>query len=118
MRLMSMPLGAWARIDVDPSQFGNNPLRFYDGPIQSPLILPFGSLEPPVEFYGKVWTGGPHVTIRYHAARPKGREPIPVCMEARYEGDLPLKKHPDSQPGIALVPDDRLIFAFVVESFR
>jgi hypothetical protein len=106
------------RVEIDSSQAGTDPLILYDGPIEGYLHLDMGALDGGTNLYGKVWTGGPHVVIRYYEARPKFKDPLPVCLVLGLEDQKPLVKRPDSKPGIAYVSRPKAAYVYAVESFR
>ncbi|HEY8211912.1 MAG TPA: serine/threonine protein kinase, partial [Myxococcaceae bacterium] len=90
-----------------------------DGPIESILEDQLGSsvLETGTRVYGKVWTSGPNVVIRYYEAHPLDPgETLAICAVARLdEGEL--KKKPGPAPGSAVLEYStaRLV---VVDAFR
>jgi hypothetical protein len=105
---------AWVQIDANQS---SNPITLYDGPIESVLEDNLGLLEAPSRLYGRVWTGGPQVVIRYYEAQPvKGGNKVPLCAVARL-GLGQLRKRPDSKPGTAML-DSTNAGVFIVDAFR
>jgi hypothetical protein len=103
-------------VDLDANQIGSRRVTLYDGPIESVLREDFGTLEGPARLYGRVWTAGPQVVIRYYAAHPMDGDKVPICAVARL-GDDQMRKLPDSKPGIALL-DSSIAAAFIVDAFR
>lgn len=81
---------------VDATRKGPGPIVVYDGPIESVLVAPGA------HFYGRVWTGGPRVVIRYYSARLPDGQVIPFCAVAADDDGLGLSKSP-GRPGSAAV---------------
>lgn len=118
MRLLELVVGDSATVDFDINQVGGSLVRLYDGPIEGVLNLPLGRLEIFTSLYGKVWTGGPHVVIRYYSARQLGSSStLPVCFEGRFKDSKPLVKQPGSVSGMAIVREEGPA-VYVVDSFR
>jgi hypothetical protein len=117
MRLLGLEAGDHAPIELDTNQMGASPLRLYAGPIESYLYEPLGTLDASTRLYGRTWTGGRHPVIRYDKARPPQAEVLPICFEARLEGNRPLTKRPDSPPGIAILEDGEAA-VYVVHAFH
>lgn len=117
MRVRQMRIGQSATIDIDVNQTDTSPITVYDGPIQSFLIEPLNGIHSPSWLYGKVWTGGPYVVIRYYQSALDNFQVIPICAEARLANNLPLKKRPNSRPGTAVL-DYSMALVYVVDSFR
>lgn len=107
-------MGAWAR--VDRNQVDASPIRVYDGPIEGMLIEDLGPLPTGTLLYGKVWTGGPQVVIRYYEAKPEDRPALPICSVARLAGGQ-LRKLPGSLPGMAILEGSDT-FVDAVDAFR
>jgi len=102
---------------LDANQTRAHPITLYDGNIESVLDENLGLLEAPARLYGRVWTGGPQVVIRYYAAQPlKGGDPVPICAVARL-GLGQLRKRPESKPGTAILDFPRA-GAYIVNEFR
>ena len=117
MRYMRMRVGEEALAELDANQVGSRPLRLYEGPIESVLEEGLGTLQSPARLYGRVWTGGPQVVIRYYEAHPlDGGGKVPICAVARLGNDQ-LKKRPESQPGMAIL-DFSIASVVIVDSFR
>ena len=89
-----------------------------DGPIESALNQSLSDVFGPLtRFYGKVWTSGPLVVIRYYEARRlDGDPPIPICAVARL-GAEQLKKVPGPAPGSAVL-EYSSAGVYIVDSFR
>jgi hypothetical protein len=111
---LSVADSAW--IELDANQADTSPITLYDGPIESVLEGDLGLLESPTRLYGRVWTGGPQVVIRYYEARPPGGTKIPICAVARLAKGQ-LRKRPESKPGTAILEFSRA-GADIVDEFR
>ena len=116
MRILRMHVGASADVALDANQIDASPITLYDGPVESFLDGSLGLLDPGTRLYGRVWTGGPQVIVRYYEAHPPDGEVVPVCAVARL-GDGQLRKRPESKPGTAIL-DYSGASVFVVNSFR
>ncbi|WP_369945657.1 hypothetical protein [Vitiosangium sp. GDMCC 1.1324] len=98
------------------NQTETSPITLYDGPVESMLNSSLGRLSGVTRLYGRVWTGGPQVVIRYYEAHPPDEEPIPICAVARLAGGQ-MKKLPGSKPGMAIL-EFSSAGVFIVNSFR
>ena len=116
MRLLRIRVGDAAFVDLDVNQMDTSPITVYDGPIESMLVDALGPLESPTRLYGKVWTGGPQVVIRYYQAHPPDGDVIPICAVARLSRGQ-LKKQPGSKPGMAILEFSKA-GVYIVNSFR
>lgn len=117
MDLLRMYVGKGAFVQIDANQSRARPITLYDGPIESVLDDDIGLLEAPARLYGRVWTGGPQVVIRYYEAHPlRGGRKFPICAVARL-GLGQLRKRPDSKPGTAVL-DSPSAGAVIVDAFR
>jgi hypothetical protein len=116
MRILGLRVSDGATVELDLNQAEDSPITLYDGPIESELETSLGFLPPPTRLYGRVWTGGPQVVIRYYEAHPPDREKFPICAVARLAGGQ-LKKLPGSKPGMALV-EFSSAGVYIVDSFR
>jgi hypothetical protein len=117
MRYMRLHVGDAALVELDANQMGARPITLYDGPIESVLEDDIGTLDGPTRLYGRVWTGGPQVVIRYYEAHPlDGGDKVPICAVARL-GNGQLRKRPESKPGTAIL-DFSIASVFIVDSFR
>lgn len=106
---------AWAQLDANQTRA--HPITLYDGNIESVLEENLGLMEAPARLYGRVWTGGPQVVIRYYAVQPmKGGDRIPICAVARL-GLGQLRKRPESKPGTAIIESPRA-GVYIVDEFR
>jgi len=117
MRYMRLHVGDATLVELDANQMGARPITLYDGPIESVLENDIGTLDGPARLYGRVWTGGPQVVIRYYEAHPlDGGDKVPICAVARL-GNGQLRKRPESKPGTAIL-DFSIASVFIVDSFR
>ncbi|MDC0710965.1 serine/threonine protein kinase [Stigmatella sp. ncwal1] len=116
MRILRMRVGDSADVQLDANQIDAKPITLYDGPVESLLEGTLGTLEANTRLYGKVWTSGPQVVVRWHQAHPVDGDPVPICAVARFGGNE-LRKRPDSKPGTAVLGYSGAS-AFVVNSFR
>ncbi|WP_257452806.1 serine/threonine protein kinase [Archangium lipolyticum] len=117
MRYLKLHVGDAALVELDANQMGATPITLYDGPVESVLKEDIGTLEGPARLYGRVWTSGPQVVVRYYEAHPlDGGDKVPICAVARL-GNGQLRKRPESKPGTAIL-DYSIADAFIVDSFR
>ncbi len=116
MRILGMEVGDAADVELDANQMDARPITLYDGPVESFLEESFGALDPGTRLYGRVWTSGPQVVVRYYEARPPGKDTVSICAVARL-GRGQMRKRPESKPGTAIL-DYSGALAFVVDSFR
>jgi hypothetical protein len=116
MRTLRLRVGDSAWVELDVNQIDTSPITLYEGPIESMVNDDLGPLESPTRLYGRVWTGGPQVVIRYYEARPPDGDIIPICAVARLSKGQ-LKKLPGSKPGMAIL-EFSLAGADIVDSFR
>jgi hypothetical protein len=119
MAILRLHPGDRAWITVDLNKRGQHNFTINEGPIESALDEQMGNsvLEGGTRLYGKVWTSGPDVVIRYYEARPPDPGgPLAICAVARLS-DGQLKKKPGPAPGSAI-----LEFSFagvvIVDAFR
>lgn len=115
MRILRMQVGDATDVELDANQIDMRPITLYDGPVESYLDGSLGTLDPATRLYGRVWTSGPLVVVRYYEAKPPDGDTIPICAVARL-GDQ-LRKRPESKPGTAIL-DYSNAAVFVVDSFR
>lgn len=88
-----------APVELDANQFEREPLTLTAGPIESIMMGSMGRLGSATRLYGRVWTSGPRVVIRYYHAQRAGENPLPICAVARLgSGELEGKpgKFPNS----------------------
>lgn len=116
MEALDLRVGDSGDVELDLNQNGYGPITLYDGPIESMVRGSFGTLDSGDRLYGRVWTGGSNVIIRYYEAQRHRGQPIPICAVARL-GDNQLRKLPESKPGMAVLPFSRAA-VYVVSEFR
>lgn len=117
MRILRLRVGDAASVELDVNQTDTSPITLYDGPVESMLNTELGPLlESPTRLYGRVWTGGPQVVVRYYEAKPPDGDVIPICAVARL-GNGQLRKLPGSKPGLAMLEFSGA-GVYIVDSFR
>ncbi|WP_141326751.1 serine/threonine protein kinase [Myxococcus sp. AB025B] len=116
MRALKLRVGDASWADLDANQLDARRITLYDGPIESILKEPFGTLESTTRLYGQVWTSGAQVVIRYYEAHPPDSEKLPICAVARLSRDQ-MRKLPESKPGMAIL-EGSTAAAYVVDAFR
>lgn len=116
MRILRMRVGDAADVELDANQMDARPITLYDGEVESFLEESLGALDPGTRLYGRGWTSGPQVVVRYYEAKPPDGDAIPVCAVARL-GRGQMRRRPESLPGTAIL-DYSGALAFVVDSFR
>jgi hypothetical protein len=118
MDLIRLHPGDSAWVDVDLNQQDQHDIIVNDGPIEGQLQEPLGYiLDTTTRIYGKVWTSGPNVVIRYYEARPLDPgKVVPICAVARLGGGE-LKKKPGPAPGTAVLQFSTARL-YIVDSFR
>lgn len=117
MAVYRLKTGAEQLIDLDMSKVGAREITVNDGPIESSLRDPLGPLGTRTRLYGKVWTSGPYVVVRYYEAKPLDvGPPIPICGVARLDNEF-LKKRPGPAAGSALL-DGNVVSFRIVDGFR
>ncbi|PTL77168.1 serine/threonine protein kinase [Vitiosangium sp. GDMCC 1.1324] len=116
MRILRMHVSDSADVQLDANQIDASPITLYDGPVESYLDGSLGTLGSGTRLYGRVWTSGPLVVVRYYEAKPPDGDTVPICAVARL-GDGQLRKRPESKPGTAIL-DYPGASVFVVDSFR
>lgn len=117
MEVYRLKTGDEELADLDMSKVGQHEITVNDGPIESGLRDSLGPFATRTRFYGKVWTSGPDVVIRYYEAKPLdvGRS-IPICAVARMD-EGQLKKRPGPAPGSAVLRDN-IVSIRIVDDFR
>ncbi|MDC0715192.1 serine/threonine protein kinase [Stigmatella sp. ncwal1] len=116
MRYLQLAVGDSALVTLDVNQTDTTPITLYEGPVESMVEDKLGPLESPARLYGRVWTDGPQVVIRYYAAQHAGGNRVPLCAVARLaQGQL--KKLPGSKPGMAIV-EFSVAAVYIVDEFR
>ncbi|WNG32218.1 serine/threonine protein kinase [Archangium minus] len=117
MRILRLRVGDAASVELDVNQTDTSPITLYDGPVESMLNTELGPLlESPTRLYGRVWTSGPQVVVRYYEAKPPDGDVIPICAVARL-GNGQLRKLPGSKPGMATLEFSGA-GVYIVDSFR
>ena len=117
MGYLELHVGAAALVQLDANQPLSSPVTLYEGPIESVLQDDLGIIEAPSRLYGRVWTSGPQVVIRYYEAhRLSDGKRLPICGVARL-GSGQLRKLPESKPGTAII-DTYQAGVFIVDEFR
>lgn len=116
MRILRLQVGDAASVELDVNQTDTSPITLYDGPVESMVNTDLGPLESPTRLYGRVWTSGPQVVIRYYEAKPPNGDVIPICAVARLAKGQ-LKKLPESKPGMAMLEFSGA-GVYIVDSFR
>ncbi|MBN9686543.1 MULTISPECIES: serine/threonine protein kinase [unclassified Corallococcus] len=116
MRYLRLRVGDAALADLDANQIDARRISLYDGPIESILKDDMGTLEATTRLYGRVWTSGPQVVIRWYEAHPPDGDKVPICAVARLSRDQ-MRKLPESKPGMAIL-DGSVAAAYIVDSFR
>jgi hypothetical protein len=116
MRYLKMGVGDAAWVSLDANQMDVSPITLYEGPIESVLDEGLGTLDSPARLYGRVWTGGQQVVIRYYEAHPLDGDKVPICAVARL-GKGQLRKKPESKPGTAIL-ESSSASVFIVDAFR
>jgi len=116
MNALQLKPGDTATIEIDANQFEREPLTVQDGPIESLMLERMGGLRGGTRLYGRVWTTGPRVVIRYYRAQhPTGGDPIPICAVARAAAGQ-LEGKPGPIPGSTVLKYSSAL-AFVVRDF-
>ncbi|NMO17402.1 serine/threonine protein kinase [Pyxidicoccus fallax] len=116
MRILRLYVGDSARVELDVNQDDTSPITLYDGPIESMVDDQLGPFESPTRLYGRVWTGGPQVVIRYYEAHPPRADKVPICAVARLSKGQ-LRKRPESKPGTAIL-EFSSAGVYIVNEFR
>jgi len=116
MEALQLQVGDSVEVQLDANQVDASPITLYDGSVESLVWGQFGTLELGTRLYGRVWTGGPQVVVRYYQAQRMGGQPIPICAVARTSGNE-FRKLPGSKPGTAML-EFSTAAAYVVSEFR
>lgn len=116
MEALRLHVGDAAWVELDANQISSKRITLYDGPIESILNDDLGTLEETTRLYGRVWTAGPQVVIRWYEAHPPNRGKLPICAVARLSYDQ-MRKLPESKPGMAIL-DGSTAAAYIVDAFR
>lgn len=115
MEALKLKVGDAAHVDIDANQIEREPLTINAGPIESIMLDHMGRLAGMTRLYGRVWTSGPRVVIRYYWAQEADGNRMPICAVARLMGGQ-LESKPGRFPGSAELPFSGAV-AFIVESF-
>jgi hypothetical protein len=107
-----MRVGDAANVELDANQINRRSMTLYEGPVESYLDGPLGSLYAGTRLYGRVWIGKRKAVVRYYEAHPVDGDPIPICAVAR---DIVIKDN--SLPGLTTL-DYSGASVFVVNSYR
>jgi hypothetical protein len=107
--------GSSAEMDLDVTQRREGALIVYDGSLESETVVPMADLPPKTRLFGRVWTGGPRVVIRYYSAQLPDGKRIPFCGVAGWNGPG-LPKAP-GRPGSAAL-SQTFASVYVVSQFR
>jgi len=116
MRYLNLRVGDSAWITLDANQMDVRPITLYEGPIESVLEEELGPLGSPDRLYGRVWTDGPQVVIRYYAAHRLDGDKVPICAVVRLAKGQ-LRKRPESKPGTSILESPSAA-VFIVDAFR
>jgi hypothetical protein len=103
MKALRLRAGDAPLVYVDAARKEDGPLIVYDGPVESLTILNTALLPDQTRLYGRIWTSGPRVVIRYYKARLPDGKVIPFCAMAGHNGPG-LPKSP-GRPGFAALED-------------
>lgn len=112
MRILRMRVGDGAKVELDANQLNQRSMTLYEGPVESYLDGPLGTLEAGTRLYGRVWIGKRKAVVRYYEAHPVDGEPVPICAVVR---DVLVKDH--SLPGMTTL-DFSGALVFVVNAYR
>ena len=115
MKALELNAGDSVHVEIDANQTEREPLTINDGPIESIMLGHLGNLGGTTRLYGRVWTSGPRVVIRYYWAQRVGGKRMPICAVAR-KGGGQLESKPGKAPGSAELPYSTAL-AFIVEEF-
>jgi hypothetical protein len=116
MESLGLHPGSVGSVDLDVSRRERDPLILYDGPIESETWTSVADFPGQTRLYGRVWTSGPWVVIRYYSARLPDGKVIPVCAVAA-EGRGPGIPKSPGRSGSAAVEHSSAAF-FIVGQFR
>src|SRR5205814_563971 len=119
MAILRLHPGNSSWVDLDQNKIGQHNITVNDGPIESILQEQLGPsvLEGGTRLYGRVWTSGPDVVIRYYEARPLDPGgPLAICAIARLDAGE-LRKKPGPAPGSAVL-EFSIAGVVIVDGFR
>lgn len=115
MRILGLEVSDGAGLELDVNQADTEPIYLHEGEIISELNERMGPMGPATLLYGRIWTGGQQVVIRYYEARPPTRDKIPICAVVRTAKGQ-LRKRPESKPGTAILEYSSAA-VFIVDKF-
>lgn len=104
MKALRLRPGDGPLVYVDAARKDDGPLIVYDGPVESLTQGNRALLPDQTRLYGRIWTSGPRVVIRYYKARLPDGTVIPFCAAVGYDGRHGLPKSP-GRPGSAALED-------------
>ncbi|HEX8825950.1 MAG TPA: serine/threonine protein kinase [Archangium sp.] len=118
MRILRLMPETGAFIEIDENQIGKSPVILVDGYIESLMDEELETLPANTRLYGKVWTDGPLVVIRYYEAQPPDSDRVPICGVVRWgpEG-VNGRKLSGSRPGVAVLKLSRASM-WIVDEFH
>ena len=106
MEALNLVPGRSMTVYVDANQTEPGPIVVFDGPIETMTWLQEEKLPERTRLYGRVWTSGPRVKIRYYKARLPGGKVIPFCAVIADSSGGGLPKTPSNRPGVVAVPSN------------
>ena len=89
---------------VDERLGNPEPTWLKDGPVVSYLDMPIKKLPVSTRLFGRVWTAGEMVIVRYDEIQVPGGRRMPFCAEVDDSGGR--VKKPESPPGVAIIQDN------------
>jgi hypothetical protein len=116
MNIMQLYAGDESMVELAPRQADRSMVTLHDGPIEVLLAQPWATFDPGTRLFGKVWTTGPTVVIRFYEAHSPLVGTMPICAVVRYPTPF-LKKLPESKPGTAILKVTR-VPVVAVDVFR
>jgi hypothetical protein len=116
MHILGLMPETGAFIEIDENQIGQSPVMLADGYIESLMDEELETLPANTRLYGKVWTEGPEVVIRYYEAQPPDGDRVPICGVVRWGPDG-AKKLKGSRPGVAVLKLSRASM-WIVDEFH
>ncbi len=117
MEILRIRVGDAANVELDLNQADTSPITLYEGEVESELTSSLGTLDVGTRLYGRVWTEGPMVVVRYYGAKdPREGPTLPICAVARLALGQ-MRKRPESKPGTAILESSGAAI-FIVDRFR
>ena len=104
MKALRFRPGDGPLVYIDAARKDDGPLIVYDGPVESLTLNNTGLLPESTRLYGRIWTSGPRVVIRYYSARLPDGKVIPFCAAVGHDGRHGLPKF-SGRPGSAALED-------------